>query len=156
LALASEGAMEYAGRTHGATMKRSGWITGTIVVQALWAVVLIALSVFLLVSARKTAPEVSSGLRIGAMVLLVPALLATLSWYGLWKQTLWGWWLALLTDIALMAVFVYSMIDDGLKNIDREMALVTVISAMVPVLLLIPAVRRFYWPSTKRPASELS
>jgi hypothetical protein len=131
-------------------MKRSGWITGTIVVQALWAVALVALTVFLLVLARRTDPEVSSGLKIGAMVLTVPALLATVSWYGLWKETLWGWWLALLTDIALMAMFIYSMVDDGLENIDWAMAGVTVTSATVPVFLLIPAVRRFYWHVTNR------
>lgn len=137
-------------------MKRPGWITGTIVVQALWAVVLVALTVFLLALARTTAPEASSGLKIGAMVLIVPALLATLSWYGLWKKTLWGWWLALLTDIVMMAMFIYSTIDDGLKNIDWPMAGVTISSAIVPVFLLIPAVRRFYWRATKGPASELS
>ena len=137
---------------HRATMKRSGWITGTIVVQALWAVALVALTVFLLVLTRTAAPEASSGLKIGAMVLIVPALLATVSSYGLWKRTVWGWWLALLTDIALTAMFIYSMIDDGLKNIDWAMAGVTVSSTIVPVFLLIPAVRRFYWHATKVPA----
>ena len=125
-------------------------------VQGLWAVALVALTVFLLVLARTTGPEAASGLKTGAIVLRVPALLATLSWYGLWKKMLWGWWLALLTDIALMAMFIYSMIDDGVGNIDWEMAGVTVISVMAPVFLLIPAVIRFYWHATKRPASELS
>ena len=137
-------------------MERSGWITGSIVLQGLWAAALAALTVFLLVMARTTAPETSSGLKIGAIALGVPALLAILSWYGLWKRMLWGWWLALLTDTALMALFLYSMIDDGLGNMDWAMAGVTVTSAMVPVFLLIPAVRRFYWHATKTLASEPS
>ncbi|HKW61883.1 MAG TPA: hypothetical protein VJN89_05000 [Candidatus Acidoferrum sp.] len=136
-------------------MERSGWITGTIVVQGLWAGALVALTVFLLVYALTTDQEAASGLKIAAIVLSVPALLAALSWYGLWKKTLWGWWLALLTDTALMAMFIYSMIDDGLGSIDWEMAGLTVISAIVPVFLLIPAVTRFYWHATKGPASEL-
>jgi uncharacterized membrane protein (DUF2068 family) len=137
-------------------MKRSGWITGAILLQALWAVALLGLTVFLLALARTTAPEASSGLKIGAMVLIVPALLATVSWYGLWKETLWGWWLALLTDIALMAMLIYSMVDEGLGNIDWEMAGVTGTSAVIPVLLLIPGVRRFYWHANERPSSERS
>jgi len=136
-------------------MKRSGWITGAIVVQALWAVTLMGLVVFLLIMARTAGPEGSAGLKTGATVLIVPALLAISSWYGLWKQTLWGWWLALLTDFALLAMFVYSMVDDGLANIDWEMAGITVTSAIAPVLLLIPVVRRFYWQVTTTRSSEL-
>lgn len=128
-------------------MTRSGWITGAIFVQALWAVTLTALAVFLLVMTRTADAEASAGLKIGAAVLVVPALLATFSWYGLWKQALWGWWLALLTDFAILGMFVYSMADDGLRNIDPEMAGITIAAAIVPVFLLIPVVRRFYWRS---------
>lgn len=137
-------------------MKCSGWITGTIVLQGLWALALATLTVFLLVMARTTAPWAASGLKTGAIILGVPALLAALSWYGLWKKMLWGWWLALVTDIALLAMFLYSMIDDGLRNIDWDMAGVTVISVMTSLFLLIPAVRRFYWHATKTLASEPS
>jgi len=126
-------------------MNRSGWITGAIVLQALWAVVLTGLVILLLVLARNPVPDASAGLKIGAAALAVPALLAISSWYGLWKQTLWGWWLALLTDFALLAMFVYAMVDDGLANMDWSMAGITVASAIVPVFLLIPVVRRFYW-----------
>ena len=123
--------------------------------QALWAVTLVGLVVFLLVMAWTADPEASAGLKTGATALIVPALLAISSWYGLWKQTLWGGWLALLTDFALPAMFVYSMVDDGLATIDWEMAGITVTSAIAPVLLLIPVVRRFYWHVTTTRSSEL-
>lgn len=126
-----------------------------VVVQALWGVTLMGLVVFLLIMARTAGPEAWAGLKTGATVLIVPALLAISSWYGLWKQTLWGWWLALLTDFALLAMFVYSMMDDGLGNIDWEMAGITVTSAIAPILLLIPVVRRFYWHVTTTRSSEL-
>ena len=123
--------------------------------QALWAVTLTGLAVFLLVTARTAGPDASAGLKTGAAVLGVPALLAISSWYGLWRQTLWGWWLGLVTGFALLAVFVYSMVDDGLVNFDWEMAGITVTSAIAPVFLLIPVVRRFYWHVTTTRSSEM-
>lgn len=117
------------------------------VLQALWALALAGLVVFLLILARTASPEVSGGQKTGSAVLAVPALFAVASWYGLWKKTLWGWWLTLFTDSALLAIFLYSMVDDGLRNIDWEMAGITLISTIVPVLLMIPPVRRFYWHS---------
>lgn len=126
-------------------MNRSAWITGVIVAQAVWASALMAIAVFLIILARTAAPEVSSGLKIGAVTLAVPALLATVSWYGLWKETLWGWWLAFLTNFALMVMLVYSMVDDGLRDIDWDMAGITVTSMILPVLLLTPGVRRIFF-----------
>jgi hypothetical protein len=133
-------------------MNRPGWITAVIVVQALWALALMGIGGFLLTLARIASPEVSAGLKTGATVLVVLALFASASWYGLWKETLWGWWLALLGDFALLAIFLYSMVDDGLGHIDWEMAGITVISAFVPILLLVPVVRKFYWRATARQA----
>jgi len=126
-------------------MNRSRWITGAIVAHGLLALALVGLTMFLLRLARTASPEVSQGLKIGALVLWCPALLAATSWYGLWKEKLWGWWLALVTDFGLLAILIYSVVDDGLGNIDWEMVGITVISAMFSVLLLIPTVRRFYW-----------
>ena len=119
--------------------------------QAMWAGTLVGLVVFLLLLRRTANPEVSAGLNIGATVLLLPALVAIAAWYGLWKGTVWGWWLALLADFVLLAMFIFSMVDDGLANIDWVMAGVTVTSAIIPVFLLIPVVRRFYWRSQRSP-----
>ena len=136
-------------------MNRSGWITGTIVVQALWAVALVGFALFLLILSRTAGSEASAELKTGATVLGVSGLLAIVSWYGLWKETLWGWWLALITDFALLSMFIYSMVDDGLGNIDWEMAGITLTSAIVPIFLLIPVVRRFYWHITTTQSSAL-
>ena len=106
------------------------------------------LVVFLLILARKANPEVSAGLKTGSAVLGVPALFAIASWYGLWKETLWGWWLTLFTDLALLGMFLYSMVDDGLRNTEWDMAGITLISTIVPMLLLIPELRRFCWHVT--------
>lgn len=47
-----------------------------VVVQALWGVTLMGLVVFLLIMARTAGPEAWAGLKTGATVLIVPALLA--------------------------------------------------------------------------------
>jgi len=133
-------------------VNRSVWITGVIVAQALWALALIGLAVFLIILTRTATSDVSSGLKIGAVTLAIPALLATVSWYGLWKETLWGWWLAFFSDVAIMGMLVYSAVDDGVRNIDWDVAAITVTSAIIPVFLLIPVVRRFFWRSAPKQA----
>lgn len=134
--------------------KRSGWIAGVVVAQLLYGLLLLALPVYLLVLTRTSevrngahAAEEISGLRIAAAIVGCPAIVLLVAWIGLWKEKLWGWWLTVLADLGLVAIFVYSLIDDGWKNIDREVATLAVI-AMVPVIwLLLPKVRRFYWRS---------
>lgn len=131
-------------------MRRSGWITGVVVMQAFWALALVALPIYLLVLARSRAivagpsgAEAASGLKIAAAVFVLPTLLAIASFYGLWKDKLWGWWLALVSNTLMLAMFVYSMVDDG--SVDWDMLALTVISAILPILLLTPVVRKFYW-----------
>jgi hypothetical protein len=37
------------------------------------------------------------------------------------------------------------MVDDGLRNIDWDVAGITAASVVVPLVLVLPTVRRFYW-----------
>jgi hypothetical protein len=122
--------------------------------QALWMLTLVALSVYLLILARSAAirngPEASDaahGSRVGAAVIAAPAVFALVSSYGLWKEKLWGWWIALIANAGMFGVLVYSMTDEN--TIDGDMVGLTVVSAILPVLLLLPAVRRFYWHVTE-------
>jgi len=132
--------------------KRSGWITVVLVLQFLYVLVMLALPVYLLVLTRTSetrsgpdAAEEISGLRIAAAVVGAPALVALVAWFGLWKGKLWGWWLTVSTDLGLAGVFVYSLIDDGWKNVEWDVVALTFV-AMVPVVyLLLPKVRKFYW-----------
>ena len=130
----------------------SGWVTGAIVMQFLWAFVLLALPAYLLLLTRSSAilseqdaAEAISGLRIAAAILVLPAIAAAVAWFGLWKRKLWGWWVGLAGDLGIVAMLVYSLLDDGLHNPDWEMGGLT-ITAVVPLaFLLLPAVRRSYW-----------
>jgi hypothetical protein len=62
----------------------------------------------------------------------------------MWKARQWGWWFALLTDLVLMVIFVYSSIDDGWNNLDWEMVAMTAVLVALIIFLLLPQVRRFY------------
>jgi uncharacterized membrane protein (DUF2068 family) len=93
---------------------------------------------------EQDAADVISGLRIAAAILVLPAIVAAVAWFGLWKRKLWGWWAGLAGDLGIVAMMVYSVIDDGLHNPDWEMVGLT-ITAVVPLaFLLLPAVRRSY------------
>ena len=133
-------------------MKRSGWVTGVVVAQFLCAALFIGTCVVLMVLIRQTelqheADRASTiqGLKIALGILAPIATLIFLGAMGLHKNKLWGWWLALLTDAGLLGIFVYSMVDDGLDNIDWDMFAFTLVAFVLVIWLLVPAVRRFYW-----------
>jgi hypothetical protein len=131
--------------------KRSRWVTGALVLQLLYTLMLLALPVYLLGLTR--APETRSGpdaqasitgLEIATAIIGGPALVGLVGWLGLWKEKLWGWWLTVLTDLGLVAALVYSMMDDGWHNIEWDVVVVSVIGVVPVVYLLLPQVRRFY------------
>jgi hypothetical protein len=132
--------------------KRSGWITGVVVLQLLYALMLLALPVYLLILTRTSeirsghdASADIAGLKIAAAVLGGPALVALVAWIGLWKGKLWGWWLSMFMDLGFVGMFVYSLVDDGWHNIDWAVVVLSVIAVVPVVYLLLPQVRRFYW-----------
>ena len=118
--------------------------------QALWTSLLIAFPVYLLSLTRSrdilSSPEAREsvyGLKIAAAIFAVPALFGIVSTLGLWREKLWGWWLAVVSDAVTLALLIYSMIDDA--TIDWDMLALTIISAVLTILLLLPVVRKFYW-----------
>jgi hypothetical protein len=136
-----------------ANMKRSPLITIVNVLQLLLGLLLAGLTIYLLIltRSRETLADPDSadtvhGLLIGAVVLGVPALITLIAVWGLWKRRFWGWVLSLGTDVGTLAVLVYSMIDEGDWE-GYEMALAAGIVVPV-VLLLLSAVRTFFWEAT--------
>ncbi len=133
-----------------ANMKRSSLITIVNVLQSFLGLVLAGLTVYLLVLTRSRetlaepdAADTVHGLLIGAVVLGVPALITLVAAWGLWKRRFWGWALSLATDVGVLAVFVYNVVGENDREGD-EIALAA--SFVVPiVLLLLPAVRKFFW-----------
>jgi len=133
-----------------ANMKRSPLITIVNVLQSFLGLVLAGLTVYLLALTRSRetlaepdASETVRGLLIGAVVLGVPALITLVAAWGLWKRRFWGWALSLATDVGVLAVFVYNVVGENDRDGD-EIALAA--GFVVPaVLLLLPAVRKFFW-----------
>jgi succinate dehydrogenase/fumarate reductase cytochrome b subunit len=133
-----------------ASMKRSPLITIVNVLQSFLGLVLVGLTVYLLALTRSRetlsepdASETVRGLLIGAIVLGVPALITLVAAWGLWKRRFWGWALSLATDVGMLAVLVYSMVGENDRDGD-EIALAAGFVAPA-VLLLLPAVRKFFW-----------
>jgi len=143
--------------------KRSGWITGIVVLQFLYALMMLALAIYL-ISETLDGPNAQAsiaGLEIAAAVVGGPALVALVGCIGLWKEKLWGWWLTVVTDLGLVAVLVYSMMDDGWHNIDWDVLALSVITLVLVIYLLLPKVRRSYWhggqqlpPGPVQPAAQ--
>jgi hypothetical protein len=131
-------------------MKRSPLITVIYVLQFLLGIVLAGLSIYVLALTRSQetladpdAVGTVHGLLIGALVLGIPALITLIAAWGLWKGRLWGWVLSLATDVGVLAVFAYDILDENSHD-GSDIALA--VSFVVPlILLLLPAVRKYYW-----------
>jgi hypothetical protein len=137
-------------------IRRSYLITGAVAVQLLYTLALLALPAYLLALTRtpaihngSDAADEISGLRVAAAVVGAPALIALIAWVGLYRGKLWGWLLTLLTDFGLLAIFGYSVADDW-ADPDREVIALTLVSLVPVILLLLPAVSKFYWRGGKR------
>ena len=133
-----------------ADMKRSPLISIVNLLQLLLGLMLAGLSIYLVALTRspKTLADPDPagtvhGLLIGAAVLGVPALITLIGALGLWKRRFWGWVLSLATDVGTLTVLVYSMIDERDWEGD-EISLAAGCMVLI-ILLLLPAVRKFYW-----------
>jgi len=131
-------------------MKRSPLITVVYVLQFLLGLVLAGLSIYVLALTRSLEtladPDAAGtvhGLLIGALVLGIPALITLIAAWGLWKGRLWGWVLSLATDVGVLAVFTYDILD-GNSHDGSDIAL-AVSFVVALVLLQWPQVRKFYW-----------
>jgi len=134
-------------------MKRSPLISIVNVLQLLLGVVLAGLTIYLLMLTRspQTLADPDSagtvhGLLIGAAVLGIPALITLIGVFGLWKHRFWGWVLSLATDVGTLVVLVYSMIDE--RDWEGDEIALAAGCVLAIVLLLLPAVRKFYWNPT--------
>ena len=56
----------------------------------------------------------------------------------------------------MLLILVYSMIDDGWRNVDWSTAAMAVLSGNIFVCLFIPVVRKLYWRRPGMQADPLS
>jgi uncharacterized membrane protein (DUF2068 family) len=143
--------------------RRSGWVTGVKVIQLLIALTLAGTTIFLLyltkspeILAEKDAAETVGGLHIAAALCGPLAIVYLVSVFGLWKEKLWGWWLAFLLNAAAALALMFDVINDGFKNVDTEDVVVPVILILIVVVYLLPAVRKYYWNSPGQKSEALA
>ena len=137
-----------------ATAKRSAWAAGAVTLQALWAVVLIAISLYLLVHTPRS-PEHALTLRLTGVMFGLPGIIAAAGCRGLWKSRRWGWWSSFIPDCVIASIFVYAVIDDARFGlVDGTLVSATVLACITPLYLLLPVVRRFYWAGAQQVRPE--
>jgi hypothetical protein len=131
-------------------MKRPTLITVVIILQFFLGLLLAGLTVYVLMQARSLealaepdSAEAIHGLLVGAAVFGVPALVTLLAVFGLWKPRFWGWVLSFASDVGVLCVLVYSMIDD--RDLDSSESALAAVVVVPLVLLLLPGVRKFFW-----------
>lgn len=93
---------------------------------------------------------------IASMILGAPSLVALIGWLGLRKERLWGWYVDLFSDLILLGILTYSMIDDGSHNFEWLVAGLTCFPLAGLVLLFAPTVRKLYWQSDSMQSVQLS
>jgi hypothetical protein len=110
-------------------MKRSGLIVAVATVQSLLALVLAGTAAYTLWLTRSPeilnepdAADAIHGLKIGAAVIGVPALILLVSGIGLWRSKRWSWWLALVTDVVMMAALAYNLLGENTSRVGRDRA----------------------------------
>jgi uncharacterized membrane protein (DUF2068 family) len=86
--------------------------------------------------------QAAYGLAIGAAMFGIPGVASLFASWGLWKRRLWGWWLALLSNVALCGLFGLGVVADGPYEIDWTVVALAAICAGLTIFLLLPPVRR--------------
>lgn len=128
---------------------RSGWVTGIVAAHALYGASFLGMCIFLVFLTRQHGGSHSSSLdqafNLAEGIFALLALVISVGVWGLAKNRLWGWWLALLTDTGLLVISIYMMIDYGLSKFDRGRFGSTVVAFVLVGWLFVPTVRRFYW-----------
>jgi cation transport ATPase len=125
-------------------MKPSGWTGFVVILHLLYALLLIVIPIYLLALGD------GWGAIFASAALGGPGIVALIGWLGLRKGKLWGWCVALFADLVMFGILIYSLINDGWHNIDREMVGMTALAATISAAFFIPVVRRSYWQRVGR------
>jgi hypothetical protein len=132
-------------------VKRSIWVTVSLVLLGLWALVLLGLAAYSLALSVRY-PAVARDNRVLAVFSALFGSFGAIGWYGLWRQNRWGWWFASICSWGLAARFVYTFIHfvniDGWSVVDWAFAVSTAYSLALPIWLMLPGTRKAYWNKT--------
>lgn len=130
-------------------MKRPALVTVIASLQSLLALILAAGTVYLVwlahspqILAEPDGADAAHGIMIGAVAAGGTTVIVLISCWGLWKNKRWGWWLAMMVHVIIVAVMGYGTVDDS--PIDMDSFVITLCFLAFLIFLLIPKVRKFY------------
>jgi len=130
-------------------MKRSNWIGTVGGIQLTNAFLLFTFSIYLAVAAYPVVAffqerNVMIAYIANVAVFVVLGVLALVCWWGLGKEELWGWWLALCANAVICGLLILDSLSLGLRETYFQPATIALLSTAGVVLLLTPAVRKLY------------
>jgi hypothetical protein len=132
-------------------VKRSIWVTVSLVLLGLWALALLGLAAYSLALSVRY-PAVARDNRVVSLFSALFGSFGAIGWYGLWRQKRWGWWLASICSWGLAGWLVYTFIHfvntDGWSAVDWVFAVSTGYSFALPIWLMMPGTREAYWNKT--------
>jgi hypothetical protein len=136
------------------SVKRPDWVKSVVVIQFSFGVVLLGLALLLLTEVYPSGGSIGGEL-LDQVIKQVAAigsamgLLALVGGLALLTNKLWGWWLALLSDLTLMSLLIYRIANRHPANAPWESATgegcFVAALLIASALLLIRPVRTFYW-----------
>lgn len=123
----------------------------SLVLQGLWTLSLLVLAAYSMVLSVRH-QRFARDYRSLSLFLVALGLLGVIGWFGLSRRKLWGWGLACICSWGLAAEFVCHFIDivtiNGWSVVDWGFAVSTASSLILPIWLVMPGTRKFYWNHT--------
>lgn len=93
-------------------------------------------------TASGTDAGAAMGLKSGAAMVAALSVISLVAGVALWKTRSWGRWLAIAANGFMFVLMLYGLFDDGLKNIDMDDVMVTLVYGALTIPFLLPAVGR--------------
>jgi hypothetical protein len=130
-------------------MNRRNWVRTIGGIQLTNALLLFTFSIYLAVAAYPVVAffrerDVTITFVAYVAVFVVLGVLTGVGWWGLRKDELWAWWLALCADALVCVLLTLDSLSMGLRETHFLTATIALLSAADVVLLLMPAARKHY------------
>ena len=128
-------------------MGRFSWIHITIAAQLTCALSYLWFVIYVLALIHRWGFHSDSSLHTitGAAMFLAPGAAALIAGIGVIRRKFWGWLIGLISDLAILIMLSYMMVDDGWRNLDVESVAFAVLVASAFGLLLTPSVVKACW-----------
>jgi uncharacterized membrane protein (DUF2068 family) len=125
-------------------MARPRWVITVAVLEGLVAGAAALITVFMLLGTERAPGEARGAIEVTEVAMGAFAAVVGVSCLGLWKRKLWGWWLALLTNLVGLVIFLWDPIERRVWPGVDELAFIVVFVVLLGLLVL-RGPRRFFF-----------